>query len=64
LEFAGQGSVKAASDPLSIVAEEKIRVVLSNNGGLEELEINGTIFLQVINSLHFDPMCTLELAFI
>lgn len=43
---AGQGSVKAASDPLSIVAEEKIRVVLSNNGGLEELEINGTIFLQ------------------
>jgi hypothetical protein len=43
---AGHAAVKAANEPLSIVAEEKIRVVLSNNGGLEEMEINGTIFLQ------------------
>jgi hypothetical protein len=44
-----------SSDPLSIVAEEKIRVVLSNNGGLEELEINGTIFLQVVLPPSYHP---------
>lgn len=34
-------------EPLSIVAEEKVRAIVSNNGGVEELDVNGTISLQV-----------------
>lgn len=35
------------TEPVSIVVEEKLRVVLNKNGGLEDMEINGTVFLQV-----------------
>ena len=38
---------QAPSDPLSIAIEEKIHVVLNKNGGLEDFEVNGTVFLQV-----------------
>lgn len=44
---AAQTTVKAPSEPLSIQAEEKVRAIISNNGGVEELEINGTISIQV-----------------
>ena len=47
----GQPVVKAALDPLFIAAEEKVRAVISNNGGVEELEVNGTISLQVPSCL-------------
>ena len=38
---------QAPTDPLSIAIEEKIHVVLNKNGGLEDFEVNGTVFLQV-----------------
>ena len=44
---AGPTVVHAPSDPLSIAIEEKIHVVLNKNGGLEDFEVNGTVFLQV-----------------
>ena len=34
------------SEPISISLEETIRAVVNNNGGLEELVIDGTVFLQ------------------
>lgn len=43
---AGPPAAKAPAEPLSIVADEKVRAVLNNNGGVEELEVNGTISLQ------------------
>lgn len=46
---AGPPAAKAPTDPLSIAAEEKVRAVLNNNGGVEELEVNGTISLQVVS---------------
>ena len=42
----------APSHPVSIVVEEKLRVVLSRNGGLEDMEVNGTVFLQVLLSIY------------
>ena len=51
---AGQPVIKAVAEPLFISAEEKVRAVISNNGGVEELEINGTISLQVKYSLRKD----------
>lgn len=47
---AGQPAVKAVAEPLFISAEEKVRAVISNNGGVEELEVNGTISLQVMHA--------------
>lgn len=56
-DAAGGGSAAAAvssgpvappvpSEPVSLVVEEKLHVVLNKNGGLEDLEVNGTVFLQ------------------
>ena len=35
------------SEPIAISLEESIRAVLNNNGGVEEVVIDGTVYLQV-----------------
>ena len=38
---------KRPGEALSIFVEEKLRVVLNKDGGLEDMEVQGTVFLQV-----------------
>lgn len=45
------------SEPVSIVVDEKLMVVLNKDGGVESMEINGGMALQVL----LLPTCDAEL---
>jgi hypothetical protein len=45
-----------ASDPVSIVIEERLQIILNKDGGMENFEVQGTMSLQV--SLSTLPKCS------
>ncbi|CAL8470044.1 g9586 [Coccomyxa elongata] len=40
------------SEPISLVLEEKLLVILNKDGGVENMEVQGTIALQVLDEAH------------
>lgn len=40
------------SEPVSIVVDEKLQVVLNKDGGVESMEVNGGMALQVPHFMH------------
>ncbi|KAK9809010.1 hypothetical protein WJX72_007862 [[Myrmecia] bisecta] len=44
----GPAAVVAPSEPISIVVEEKLQVALNKDGGMENMEVQGTMSLQVL----------------
>ena len=43
-----RSSVPLATDPITITVEEKLTVVLKRDGGLNNLELQGTLALQIL----------------
>eukprot|EP01018_Ginkgo_biloba_P034583 Gb_08194 [translate_table: standard] len=43
-----RGSVPVATDPIALTVEEKLNVVLKRDGGLNNLEVQGTLALQIL----------------
>uniref|UniRef100_A0A0C9RMU5 Coatomer subunit delta n=1 Tax=Wollemia nobilis TaxID=56998 RepID=A0A0C9RMU5_9CONI len=43
-----RGSVPMATDPITITVEEKLNVVLKRDGGVNNLEVQGTLALQIL----------------
>jgi len=43
-----RGSVPVATDPITLTVEEKLNVVLKRDGGLNNLEVQGTLALQIL----------------
>ena len=45
------------SEPVSIVVDEKLMVVLNKDGGVESMEVNGGMALQVLSDPSWPCIC-------
>lgn len=51
------------SEPVSIVVDEKLMVILNKDGGVESMEVNGGMALQVLLSTLYMEPCIARLEF-